>query len=354
MVANQRMVQSMIPSKIPTGPWRAPGSNVIAFCVQSFLHECAVAANRDYVDFLVELMGEPRATSSRSVRRRAPHRSRRQRDQARGREGRAGASTMPAGRGLGLAFHFSHRGHFAEVADVSVDASKKVTVHKIWVVADIGPIVNLSSAENQCQGSVIDALEHGDGSQDHVRERPRRADATSTSTRSCGSTRRPRSTCTSSQRTTRRRVAASRRSRRPHPRSRTRSSRRRGQRVRTLPFSVEGYSVYGAAVFGACPGTPRLTSATLEAARPRDCRCLCSARAADAGTAGGCGPGRPRRSRRRCRVRGRSRPRSTIADSRSKLSSVEPPPQWPMPGTRNRRLQSSVASSPPLAAATFS
>ncbi len=66
--------------------------------------------------------------------------------------------TMPAGRALGLAFHFSHQGHFAEVADVSVDASKKVTVHKVWVVADIGPIVNLSSAENQCQGSVIDAL----------------------------------------------------------------------------------------------------------------------------------------------------------------------------------------------------
>ena len=63
--ANQRMLQSMIPSKIPTGPWRAPGSNVIAFCVQGFLHECAVAANRDYVDFLVELMGEPRATSAR-------------------------------------------------------------------------------------------------------------------------------------------------------------------------------------------------------------------------------------------------------------------------------------------------
>ena len=64
VLANQRMVQSMIPSKIPTGPWRAPGSNVIAFCVQSFLHECAVAANRDYVDFLVDLMGEPRATSA--------------------------------------------------------------------------------------------------------------------------------------------------------------------------------------------------------------------------------------------------------------------------------------------------
>jgi isoquinoline 1-oxidoreductase beta subunit len=157
VLANQRMVQSLIASKIPTGPWRAPGSNVIAFCVQSFLNECAVAAKRDYVDFLVELMGSPRPLPpdpfggvfhtgrAVSVIKAVAERS-------------GWGRTLPAGRGLGLAFHFSHQGHFAEVAEVSVDASKKVTVHKVWVVADIGPIVNLSGAENQCQGSVIDAL----------------------------------------------------------------------------------------------------------------------------------------------------------------------------------------------------
>ncbi len=157
VLGTHRMAQSMIPSKIPTGPWRAPGSNVIAFCTQSFLHECAVAANRDYVDFLVDLMGEPRATSAGPFGAglhtgRAANVIKAVAERARwGRQ-------LPRGRGLGLAFHFSHQGHFAEVAEVSVDASKKVTVHKVWVVADIGPIVNLSSAENQCQGSVIDAL----------------------------------------------------------------------------------------------------------------------------------------------------------------------------------------------------
>jgi isoquinoline 1-oxidoreductase beta subunit len=157
VVPNQRMVQSMIPSKIPTGPWRAPGSNVIAFCMQSFLHECAVAANRDHVEFLVDLMGEPRATSAGPFggglhTGRAVNVIKAVADRAQW------GRTLPAGRGLGLAFHFSHQGHFAEVAEVSVDASQKVTVHKVWVVADIGPIVNLSAAENQCQGSVIDAL----------------------------------------------------------------------------------------------------------------------------------------------------------------------------------------------------
>jgi isoquinoline 1-oxidoreductase beta subunit len=157
VLSNQRMAQSLIASRVPTGPWRAPGSNVIAFCIQSFLNECAVAANRDYVDFLVELMGEPRPLTpdpfggvfhtgrAVSVIKAVAERS-------------GWGRTLPRGRGLGLAFHFSHQGHFAEVAEVSVDASKKVAVHKVWVVADIGPIVNLSGAENQCQGSVIDAL----------------------------------------------------------------------------------------------------------------------------------------------------------------------------------------------------
>jgi isoquinoline 1-oxidoreductase beta subunit len=44
------------------------------------------------------------------------------------------------------------------VADVSVDANRKLRVHKVWVVGDIGPIVNLSGAENQAQGSVVDGF----------------------------------------------------------------------------------------------------------------------------------------------------------------------------------------------------
>jgi isoquinoline 1-oxidoreductase beta subunit len=57
-----------------------------------------------------------------------------------------------------LAFYFSHAGYVAEIADVSVDANKKLTVHTVTVAVDVGPIVNLSGAENQCEGSVIDGL----------------------------------------------------------------------------------------------------------------------------------------------------------------------------------------------------
>ncbi len=156
LVANQRMQQSFIASKIPTGPWRAPGSNTIAFCVQSFLNECAVAANRDHVEFLLEIMGEPRLSLPGNERSLNTGRAAAVIKMAaeRAKWGRQ----LPKGQGLGLAFHFSHLGHFAEVAEVSVDANRKVSVHKVWVVADIGPIVNMSGAENQCQGSVIDGL----------------------------------------------------------------------------------------------------------------------------------------------------------------------------------------------------
>ena len=45
-----------------------------------------------------------------------------------------------------------------EVADVSVDADRKIRVNRVTVAADVGPIINLSGAENQMQGSVIDGL----------------------------------------------------------------------------------------------------------------------------------------------------------------------------------------------------
>lgn len=37
-------------------------------------------------------------------------------------------------------------------------AAKKVTVHRVTVAGDIGPVLNPSGTENQCQGAVIDGL----------------------------------------------------------------------------------------------------------------------------------------------------------------------------------------------------
>jgi isoquinoline 1-oxidoreductase beta subunit len=156
LVANFRITQTMLPLGTPCGPWRAPRSNGIAFAVQSFIHELAVAAGRDHLEFLLEIMGEPRWLDPGNTRtlntERAAEVIKLAAQEAGWKEQR------PAGRGLGLAFYFSHAGHFAEVAEVSVDKNRKVKVHRVTVAADVGPIINLSGAENQCQGAVIDGL----------------------------------------------------------------------------------------------------------------------------------------------------------------------------------------------------
>ncbi len=169
-VPNFAIVQSINESGIPTGPMRAPGSNANAFVMQSFIDELALAAGKDPVAFRMALMDQPLVVPPPPPAGAPPQQG--------GGGGNLfnaarmkgvlqlvadksgwGKRQLPKGTGMGVAFHFSHSGYFAEVAEVTVDAQKKVKVNKVWVAADVGrQIVNPINANNQCEGSVVDGL----------------------------------------------------------------------------------------------------------------------------------------------------------------------------------------------------
>ena len=157
---NIRLEQSTLVCDVPMGPLRAPGSNVFAWVIQSFIDELAHAGGRDPVELRLELLGD-RDMVPGSGPRSLPYNAARMKGVVRLVAEKSGWGTkkFPRGQGQGVAFHFSHRGYFAEVAEVTVDQDGTLHVNKACVAADVGSqIVNLSGAESQVQGSVIDGF----------------------------------------------------------------------------------------------------------------------------------------------------------------------------------------------------
>ena len=159
-LANFRADQSTMPAGVPMGPLRAPGSNALAFVNQSFIDELAHAAGADPLAFRMKLLGDTPMVGDKS----SGYNAARMKgvlaavDKMSGWKDRG---KLPKGSGLGVAFHYSHMGYFAEVVKASVDAAGAVKVHKVWIAADVGrQIVNPLGAINQVQGAAIEGLSH--------------------------------------------------------------------------------------------------------------------------------------------------------------------------------------------------
>ena len=154
---NYAVRATLMPTNIQCGSLRAPRSNAVAWVVQSFIDELAHAAGKDPLQFKLDLLGDPRFLAE---------------DPRAFNTGRMtgvvklvaeksgwGSRRLANGSGLGIAFHYSHRGYFAEVADVTVGANNALKVNKIWVAGDIGSqVIHPSAALNEVRGAMIDGL----------------------------------------------------------------------------------------------------------------------------------------------------------------------------------------------------
>lgn len=155
-IPNFRVDSHNLKSAITTGPWRAPNHNFLAFAEETFMDEIALELKKDPVEFRLELLD--RAANNQfgdvnyNINR---YKEVVKQAAALGKWGKQGEKGIYKGFGA----HFSFSTYVAQVADISIQDGK-VKVHKVYCVVDCGRIINLSGAETQIEGGIIDGLGH--------------------------------------------------------------------------------------------------------------------------------------------------------------------------------------------------
>jgi isoquinoline 1-oxidoreductase subunit beta len=153
-VPNFRIDSHNLESKVTVGAWRAPTHNFIAFAEESLLDEIAHTAGKDPVAFHLELLDKAKSNPTGTVEY-DPERYKTVIKTA----AEMGNWGKKADNGIykGFGAHFSFGSYVAQVAEISVK-DNKIKVHKVFCAVDCGQVVNLSGAETQVEGGIIDGL----------------------------------------------------------------------------------------------------------------------------------------------------------------------------------------------------
>ena len=139
-IPNRRMRSQHVPSHMPIHFWRSNGYSFNTFFTESFVDECAQAANIDPLTYRRNLLrNSPRhlAVLDR-VARMADW-----------------GSALAAGRGRGIAIEECYRSVIAQVAEVSVASDGEVTVDRVFCAIDVGLVINPNQVMAQMEGGIL-------------------------------------------------------------------------------------------------------------------------------------------------------------------------------------------------------
>lgn len=156
-VANFLMDTREYKSPVTTAPWRGPTHNFFAFAEQSFIDEIAHKIGKDPVAFRLELLEQAKSNPIGKVNYDTDRFAAviTKAAEVSGWGKKKGEDVF-----LGFAAHFSFESYVAEVAEVVKQHDGKLKLKKVYCVADCGTVVNLSGAETQLEGGVIDGIGH--------------------------------------------------------------------------------------------------------------------------------------------------------------------------------------------------
>ena len=154
-LTNYRSDNQGLKSNTPTGWWRAPGANTLAFAAESFIDEVCAELKKDPVAFRLELFKQAKQEpvgkltynpdKYKSVVELVAQMS--------------NWGTTPSGAYRGFATWFSFGSYVAQVAEIKM-VSGKPKIMKVFCSVNCGQVINLSGAENQVQGAIVDGICH--------------------------------------------------------------------------------------------------------------------------------------------------------------------------------------------------
>lgn len=128
---------------VPVQWWRSVGHSHTGFAVEAFFDELAHAGGKDPYELRRALLvTQPRMRAVLDLV---------------AQKGNWG-KPLPAGRGRGIATHFSFESYVAQVAEVSVNKAGAVRVHRMVCAVDCGRVINPDTVKAQIEGGIVFGL----------------------------------------------------------------------------------------------------------------------------------------------------------------------------------------------------